>query len=277
MNPAPRLQASPAADLLSPAQRYQELFVAVQRERVFDDSKTFPDAAPRSAPEAILAAYRRESRVAGFDLRAFVHAHFIVDAHVARGHSSGAGRPLVEHIDALWSVLERHPAQHPRGSSLLPLPHDYVVPGGRFVEMYYWDSYFTMLGVAESGRAALVRAMTDNFASLLDRYGRVPNGTRTYYLSRSQPPMFALMVELVEEHEGAAGVRYLPQLRREHAFWMQGEGALGPAQARVVRLPDGSVLNRYWDDLESPREESWREDVATAQSSGRPDTEVYRN
>lgn len=277
MNPAPRLQTSPDADLLSPAQRYQELFVAVQRERVFDDSKTFPDAAPRSDPEAILAAYRRESRVPGFDLRAFVHAHFILEEHVARGASSRAGRPLIEHIDALWSVLERHPAQHPRGSSLLPLPHDYVVPGGRFVEMYYWDSYFTMLGLAESGRGALVRAMTDNFASLIDRYGRVPNGTRTYYLSRSQPPMFALMVELVEEVEGSAGIRYLPQLRREHAFWMQGEAALGPAQRRVVRLRDGSLLNRYWDDLESPREESWREDVATAQASGRPEAEVHRN
>lgn len=234
---------------------------------------------PRGDPAVILENYRRARRRPGFDLTAFVHAHFIVEPPVAHGVASGAGRPLTEHIDALWNVLERHPAAHPRGSSLLPLLHDYVVPGGRFTEMYYWDSYFTMLGLAESGRALLVRAMTDNFATLVDRYGHVPNGTRTYYLSRSQPPMFVLMVELVERMEGKSGLRYLPQLRREHTFWMQDETGLKKAGAarRVVRLPDGSVLNRYWDDLATPREESWREDIATVAASGRPAADICRD
>ncbi|MEO3957351.1 trehalase family glycosidase, partial [Chromobacterium piscinae] len=62
----------------------------------------------------------------------------------------------------------------------------YVVPGGRFGETYYWDSYFTMLGLAESGRDDLLRHMADNFAWLIDNYGHIPNGNRTYYLSRSQ-------------------------------------------------------------------------------------------
>ncbi len=89
-------------------------------------------------------------------------------------------------------------------SSLLALPQAYIVPGGRFSETYYWDSYFSMLGLAESGRNDLLKCMADNFAWLIERYGHIPNGNRTYYLSRSQPPVFALMVELFEEDGCAA-------------------------------------------------------------------------
>lgn len=271
---------APPADTHSPADRYAELFVAVQRSGVFDDSKTFVDCAPRQSPEVILAAYRAQCRTPGFDLRAFVAAHFTPERRAAQ-HRDGvvAGLPLEAHIDALWDELTRHPARHPRRGSLLALPHAYVVPGGRFVEMYYWDSYFTMLGLSASGRHALLHAMTDNFAYLIDAHGHVPNGTRTYYLSRSQPPVFALMAELCESHRGRGAGRYLPQMRREHAYWMDGADGLGPGRAhrRVVRLADGTLLNRYWDDRDTPREESWREDVATAARSERPDAQVWRD
>ncbi len=56
------------------------------------------------------------------------------------------------------------------------------MPGGRFSETYYWDSYFTMLGLAESGREDLLKCMADNFAWLIETYGHIPNGNRTYYL-----------------------------------------------------------------------------------------------
>ena len=69
--------------------------------------------------------------------------------------------------------------------------------------MYYWDSYFTMVGLQTSGRDDLVADMVENFAGLIDRYGHIPNGSRSYYLSRSQPPFFAAMVELQAEREGA--------------------------------------------------------------------------
>ena len=281
--PATRQAAAarrPPADTHSPADRYQELFVAVQRDAVFPDSKTFVDCAPLGAPEAILAAYRRDCANAGFDLGAFVAAHFVPPRAAAAHHASQPGQSLVAHIDGLWDELTRHPDQHPHRGSLLALPHPYVVPGGRFVEMYYWDSYFTMLGLSASGRSNLLHAMTDNFAYLIDSYGRVPNGTRTYYLSRSQPPMFACMVTLCETCQGQGAQRYLPQLQREHAFWMDGADRLqaGQAHRRVVRLADGSLLNRYWDERDTPREEAWREDVATAAAApGRPAAEVWRD
>jgi alpha,alpha-trehalase len=269
-----------AADSLSPADRYQELFVEVQTWRVFPDSKTFVDCVPRREPRLILDAYRDE-RVnnPSFDLGDFVRRNFDPPEVHASHYVSTPGQPLAEHIDGLWDVLTRHPHQHPGGSSLLPLPHPYVVPGGRFGELYYWDSYFTMLGLAESGRKDLLSAMAENFAYLIDTYGHVPNGTRTYYLSRSQPPVFALMVKLFERHGIHSPVRFLPQLRKEHAFWMDGAHELrsGEQRRHVVRLKDGAVLNRYWDDRDTPREESFIEDVTTARESDRPVHEVYRD
>jgi len=268
-----------AADTLTPADRYQELFVAVQTQRVFPDSKTFVDCAPRQHPERILEAYRARSGEPGFDLRAFVHEHFSVFELPAKAFVANPNDSLSEHIDRLWPVLTRHPRQHPEFSSLLPLPHDYVVPGGRFTELYYWDSYFTMLGLDESGHCELLRSMADNFAYLIDTYGHIPNGNRSYYLSRSQPPVFAFMTDLFEETGVHRASDYLPQLRKEYAFWTDGGDQLRPGEThrRCVCLADGSVLNRYWDDRDTPREESYLEDIETARSSSRPAHEVYRD
>jgi len=118
-----------------------------------------------------------------------------------------------------------------------------------------------------------------NFADLVERYGHVPNGARTYYLSRSQPPVFYLMVELVPGDTPAARAQQLQALRTEYAFWMRGERGLAPGEARehVVRMPDGAVLNRYWDALDTPRDESYFEDAALAARSARPPAELYRD
>jgi alpha,alpha-trehalase len=92
------------------------------------------------------------------------------------------------------------------------------------------------------------------------------------------------MVELQDKGAGKvegepALVRRLPQLQIEHEFWMEGASDVGVGQAhrRVVHLKDGSLLNRYWDDRATPRDEAWREDVETARSSTRPKEEVYRD
>src|SRR5690606_24839547 len=79
-----------------------------------------------------------------------------------------------------------------------------------------------MLGLDESGHCELLRSMADNFAYLIDTYGHVPNGNRSYYLSRSQPPVFALMTDLFEDTGVHRATDYLPQLRKEYAFWSEG-------------------------------------------------------
>jgi alpha,alpha-trehalase len=264
----------------APAEVYGELFVDVQTQAVYSDSKTFVDAVPKRSPQEILEAYRREKSASSFDLREFVAREFTTVVPHDTAYQTRPGDDVLSHIDRLWSVLRREPTPEPPYSSRLQLPRPYVVPGGRFNEIYYWDSYFTMLGLKASGQTQLVRDMCDNFAFLIDRYGHIPNGNRTYYLSRSQPPFFAAMVELLASIDGPQTyARYRDALRKEHEFWMEGATTLrnGEAHRRVVRLADGVILNRHWDDRAQPREESYREDIETARASGRDSGEMYRH
>src|ERR1019366_267164 len=199
---------------------------------------------------------------------------------MARNIQRQAGKSVGSYIAQMWSVLARNPDAVETDSSLLPLSHPYVVPGGRFSEIYYWDSYFTMLGLEQDGRHDLARGMLENIASLIHRYGHMPNGNRSYYLSRSQPPFFAAMVDLIATHEGARAYRtYLPELQAEYDYWMDGAEGLAPGSAHghVLRLKDGTLLNRYWDDRAVPRDESYREDVETVRHAERPAAEVYRD
>lgn len=255
------------------------LYEAVQSGEVFPDSKFFTDCTPKSAPEAIVAAYEAECHAPGFDLKAFVTAHFDFPVDPDTGYQSDS-RPLREHLDQLWNVLQRGP-DNTQESTLIPLPGRYIVPGGRFREVYYWDSYFTMLGLKASGRVDLIEDMVDNFAWLIDEIGFIPNGNRTYYLGRSQPPFFALMVQVLASVKGESVLlHYRPQLEKEYAFWMEGENGLDestPAHRRVVQMPDGSILNRYWDDCDTPRPEAYIEDVHVAQESGRDTATMYRH
>ena len=170
------------------------------------------------------------------------------------------------------------PIDPPVGSSALALPAPYVVPGGRFREIYYWDSFFTMLGLRVDGQQPLIESMIDDFVSLIERYGHIPNGTRTYYLSRSQPPFFALMLDLSTNTDPAVAKRRLAALRTEHDFWMKGRACLDAAGAcdHVVRMPDGSILNRYSDARDTPRDESFAEDRATAAAASGRDAGVVQ-
>ena len=137
---------------------FQDLFVAVQGAQTFADGKTFPDAVPKSAPGLILARYRAERPASAAALEAFVEAQFTLPQAAATPAAPAQRVPIDAHIDSLWSELTRSTPSAPPYGSLLPLPYPYVVPGGRFREIYYWDSYFTMLGLLESGRREPCRA-----------------------------------------------------------------------------------------------------------------------
>jgi alpha,alpha-trehalase len=249
----------------SPDKIYGPLFQNVEMHNVFPDQKTFVDCVPIRKPSEIMAEYQRLVKEPGFDLNAFVARNFI--------------RPpdpddIATHIKRLWQVLRRDPSKPVEGSSLLPLPYSYIVPGGRFDEIYYWDSYFTMLGLKESDEIGTIENMVKNFASLIDRYGFIPNGNRSYYLSRSQPPFFSMMVELLAELKGNGVYEdNLPALEKEYSYWMD---ETGPTR-HTVKMPDGSVLNRYYDQLDSPRQESYRQDVETSEASKEDPKVLFRN
>lgn len=263
----------------TPDKLWGPLFKDVQLTRAMGDGKTFVDMVPQQQPAVILSKYAKLKKRDSASLHSFVLANFYLPT--VPGVAPRQGLQLNEHLTDLWSALTRKADTLRKFSSLLPLPDSYIVPGGRFREIYYWDSYFTMQGLASSNRFDLIEDMLDNFAFLINTYGHIPNGNRNYYLSRSQPPYFALMVELLQRKNGdAVYKKYLPALEKEYKWWMDGATLYpeaGKSHRRVVFLKGGDMLNRYYDENNTPRQESYREDVHTAKGYTGKDKEAYRH
>ena len=265
----------------SPDEALGELFADVQKNHLYSDGKTFTDLVPRGRMKAIQKEYILARKDPNFDLREFVNRHFYEFApHKRSEFHTDPNATVSEHIKELWKVLERRNRLN-RGS-LLALPYSYVVPGGRFSEQFYWDSYFIMLGLAADERWDMVENMMKNYAFMIRKFGFIPTANRTYFLSRSQPPFFSQMVKLLAGHKGRTRTyaEYLPYMLTEYRFWMKGRLKLGrtehKAYRRVVEMPNGMNLNRYYDNKVTPRPESLREDVETAVgSSGREADRVF--
>jgi len=258
---------------------YQELFDKVQMQKVFADGKTFVDCIPKGDPDSIAGAYNQQKDKAGFDLKEFIGLHFELPSVPDTVFTGNQNIPVTEHITSLWPVLTRQPDT--KKGSLIPLPHPYIVPGGRFGEIYYWDSYFTMLGLQASGNVEMIENMVNNFSHLVDVIGYIPNGNRTYYIGRSQPPFFSLMVRLLSDEKGKdILIKNLPQLEKEYYFWMKDADKLdepGKALHHSVKLKGGEILNRYWDENNTPRPESYREDTELSYQSGQPPEILFRH
>ncbi|WP_309547115.1 trehalase family glycosidase [Spirosoma foliorum] len=114
----------------SPDQLFGTLFQDVQLGHVFADSKTFVDCVPKLAPADLVALYESEKTKAGFDLSVFVHTYFVVPEKVASDYISDTSVSTAEHINRLWDRLTRQADPPVEGSSRVPLPYPYVVPGG---------------------------------------------------------------------------------------------------------------------------------------------------
>ncbi|CAI5715496.1 unnamed protein product [Peronospora destructor] len=212
-------------------------------------------------------------------------------------------------LHKLWKLLARVPAflsaeQMSKSSFLRSLPivsssneplsalrrqfngeNILVLPGGRFRESYYWDSYWIVQGLLVSGLHQTARGVVNHLLEYVAEFGFVPNGGRIYYLTRSQPPMLSDMVRLVAKLDSrnasdgdisAWDLQYLrgavPLLEREYDFWMD-RGTQGHAVEILVSKPSQSagerfVLNRYVAHADEPRPESYREDVHTASAVG---------
>ena len=222
-----------SVDRYDPARDLGPLFQDVQLAGVFPDSKTFVDARPRSAPAAISTLFARRTRGSRF-------------------RSPGVRRPELRDPAGRREVSRRTPFRRwkstfgPCGrcsrapadsadarSSLIPLPHPYVVPGGRFREVYYWDSYFTMLGLVESGRVDLVKRHARQFRaprhapSDTSRTATAPTtsaaasrrSSRRWWGCTRKPP--------TRRTRCAISTRS----RREHAFWMDGADRVKPGHS----------------------------------------------
>jgi len=144
-----------------------------------------------------------------------------------------------------------------RPQGLLYLPNRYVVPGGRFNEMYGWDSYFIIRGLLRNNRLDLARGMVENFFFEIEHYGSVLNANRTYYLSRSQQPFLSSMIfsvynaEKEKGHEDHAWLeRAYDYAARDHQMWLRPE-----------LLAGNTGLSRYFDFGEGPAPESLKDEV----------------
>ncbi len=254
------------------------LYEDVQTKNIFADSKYFVDCIPKYPVSEILEQYAMAKNDSSFKLLEFVKANFELPIETVSRYSS-AKKTIDQHLNDLWDELKRIPGHD--GGTLIPLPHEYIVPGGRFREIYYWDSYFTMLGLQVSKRINIIENMVDNFAWLINEFGFIPNGNRSYYLGRSQPPFFALMIKLLAEEKGDAVLtKYQPVLEKEYQFWMKGMEELNkknPCCDRVVLLEDSAVLNRYWDSKDEPRPEAYPEDKHIAASTKNTPAKTFRH
>src|ERR1700686_4785821 len=162
----------------------------------------------------------------------------------------------VEHLPQVIHQLGTTDVESLQPAGLLYLKNKYVVPGGRFNEMYGWDSYFIIRGLLRDGRLELARGMVENFFFEIEHYGAVLNANRTYYLTRSQPPFLSSMVMAVHEAQKAAGkddrawlaVAY-PYVERDHAMW-----------TRAPHLAGNTGLSRYYDFGEGPAAEALQDE-----------------
>jgi len=121
---------------------------------------------------------------------------------------------------------------------LLYLPHPYVVPGGRFNEMYGWDSYFIVLGLVEDGRVPIAKGIVENFFFEIANYGAVLNANRTYYLTRSQPPLLSSMISEIytKTHDEEWLRQAYHYAESDYALWTTHDHQ--PGETRLARYFD---------------------------------------
>ena len=162
----------------------------------------------------------------------------------------------IAHLPQVIHQLGATDVESIQPAGLLYLKNKYVVPGGRFNEMYGWDSYFIILGLLRDGRLELARGMVDNLFFEIEHYGAVLNANRTYYLTRSQPPFLSSMVMAVHEAQRAAGQddrawleTAYSYVKRDHAMWTQ-----------APHLAGSTGLSRYYDFGEGPAPEALQDE-----------------
>jgi alpha,alpha-trehalase len=164
-------------------------------------------------------------------------------------------------------------------SSHLPMKHPFIVPGGRFIEMYYWDTYWTIEGLLVCGMFDTVRELLENFIQFIDQYGFIPNGSRVYYLNRSQPPYFSQMCMRFYEFSASSTElsrrqklairsfvldKALFYMIREYEYWMKHKSVEIPCLRQDGQGVVTHRLNLFNAMTDQPRPESYFEDIHTA-------------
>uniref|UniRef100_A0ABI8A114 Trehalase n=1 Tax=Felis catus TaxID=9685 RepID=A0ABI8A114_FELCA len=247
---------------------YRELLHQVQMAKLYQDDKQFVDMPLSSTPDRVLQHFRELAARHNHSIPTPLLRAFIQERFQAAGRELQPWTPKDwkdsprflqkisdpklriwgEQLHQLWKKLGKkvkpEVLSHPEQFSLLYSEHPFVVSGGRFVEFYYWDSYWVMEGLLLSEMPETVKGMLQNFLDLV--YGHVPNGARVYSLQRSQSPLLTLMMHSYVDN--------IETLALELDFW---------TEHRNVSVSSGGksfILSHYSVPYGGPRPESYSKD-----------------
>nr|CDJ97654.1 Glycoside hydrolase domain containing protein [Haemonchus contortus] len=254
--------------------------------KLYEDSKTFVDQpmkAGRTGSQIISDFERRfpqpVSQISKADVKQFVDENFDKEGEELQSCvltdwvrypsklkviKDNNLRLFALNLNEIWKDLCRRikpeVAETPERFSLLYVPHEFVVPGGRFREFYYWDAYWIVKGLLMSGMTDTTKSMLMNFAHIVNTYGFIPNGGRVYYLRRSQPPLFIPMV--YEYYLATRDTNFiremLPIMEKEFQFWQKNR------TVDITVNGESITMFQYRTPSTVPRPESYREDALSA-------------
>ncbi|KAI6192147.1 Trehalase [Aphelenchoides bicaudatus] len=270
---------------------------SVMALKLYNDSKTFVDKPLLFTADVVLKNFEKifptDENITKVELQKFIDEHFglegkeletcdLTDWTQTPPKLSLIADPQLKQfamdLNQIWKQLcrqinktfENETELH----SLIYVPKKFIVPGGRFREYYYWDSFWIIKGLLASGMHDTAKSMLTNLVYLVNKWGFVPNGGRIYYLARSQPPFLILMFYEYLEATGDTGfvLDQLPHLEREFMFWDN--------RRRVEVEINSAQHNMYQYRAESkvPRPESYREDVELVKNFNQTEREIaWRN
>lgn len=262
------------------------LLHTVQMARIFNDSKTFVDLKQTHPEATTLANFKQlmdstaqkptlqqikqflvENFEEGDELQDWVPPDFVAKPQFLSTIVDPSLRSFAGDIVQLWKTLARKVkpdvTQNPKQYSLMPLPNGFIIPGGRFKEIYYWDTYWIVRGLLISEMKDTARGIIENFLYLVKTLGHVPNGSRVYYKQRSQPPLLTKMVaQYINYTQDYTWLRKnIDTLEDELNYWINNR------QVKVSVNGINFRLYQYNAPSYGPRPESYREDVLTASST----------
>ncbi|XP_047517578.1 trehalase-like [Pieris napi] len=256
----------------------------VQMSRIFPDSKTFVDRHLLYDEDTTLSAFQElldqtnenptEKQIRQFvdkyfdessELELWTPPDFNSNPQFLSSIRDGELRQFAKDIHDIWPTLGRKVKQtvieNPDQYSFIPVTHGFVIPGGRFTELYYWDTYWIIEGLLVSGMKETVKGVLENLIELVNKLGHIPNGSRCYYEQRSQPPLLTSMVSLYVQATNDTEFleKNIKSLEAELHYWLD-------TQVYTFDIGDKAyTLLRYYAASEGPRPESYQEDYTSAQ------------
>lgn len=271
------------------------LLHTVQMSRIFKDSKTFVDMKMRHSPQEILDKYQQlmqttKDNPSKRQVEIFVDENFEKTdveytewlpkdwkenpkflTNIVNNEYRQFGYALHKLWKNLGRKISKEAEQEIQRSSLIWVPNPIIVPGGRFREFYYWDTYWIIRGLLISEMYQTTKGMLDNFLLMVDQYGYIPNGGRIYYLGRSQPPTlipsFKAYMDVTQDMDYLT--KSIKLLEKEFEFWIT-------KRTKIVKLNNREYkLATYGNSSEGPRPESYAEDVTLTEPKGSNDRCIY--